>query len=280
MLKKFMDDSFTKLRSAEDTFNLLQKFRSIQENEQSGKLMDSKTLDILQQYDKELVHVQTLFKEHQERPPLCKNQPPLAGAINWSHSLFLRIRKTMAKFQQMDELFSTDKGKEVSKRFVTVSKDIRSYETRLFEEWKENVNTKAMNLLKQPIFRAEMDGKEAPPETEGASIFVNFHQDLIVLIRESKYLDRMGFVVPETALNVTLQEDKYHSYVESLNAMLHTHRAVLESLSPVEAELLQSQVIEMRGALSKGFTLLNWNSLSIPEFTDSCNKSIRCAPQL
>ena len=42
----------------------------------------------------------------------------------------------------------------------------------------------------------------------------------------------------------------------------------------VEAELLQSQVTEMRGALSKGFTLLNWNSLSIPEFTDSCNKSI------
>ena len=58
MLKKFMDESFTKLRSAEDTFNLLQKFRSIQENEASSKLMSTKTLDILQQYDKELQHVQ------------------------------------------------------------------------------------------------------------------------------------------------------------------------------------------------------------------------------
>ena len=104
--------------------------------------MSTKTLDILQQYDKELQHVQHLFAEHHESPPLCKNQPPLAGAINWSHSLFLRIRKTMAKFQAMDELTNTDEGREVSKRFVVVSKEIRAYETRLFEEWKENVNAK------------------------------------------------------------------------------------------------------------------------------------------
>ena len=37
----------------------------------------------------------------------------------------------------------------------------------------------------------------------------------------------MGFAVPETALNVTLQEDKYHSYVEALNAMLQAGMAPL-----------------------------------------------------
>ena len=30
MVKHFMDDSFLKLRSAEDTYNLLQKFKEIQ----------------------------------------------------------------------------------------------------------------------------------------------------------------------------------------------------------------------------------------------------------
>lgn len=34
---------------------------------------------------------------------------------------------------------------------------------------------------------------------------VNFHQDLIKLIRETRYLDRMGFSIPEIALNVALQ---------------------------------------------------------------------------
>ncbi|KAL3928386.1 MAG: hypothetical protein SGPRY_002407, partial [Prymnesium sp.] len=276
MLKKFMDDSFTKLRSAEGAFELLQKFRSMQSHEASQKLMERKTIDILSQYEKELDHVNHLFESNRDNPPLSKNQatsmhpplphplslyalcstlclplrplkgrpPPLAGSINWSHSLFLRVRKTIAKFQSVDEdLFSTEQGKEVSRKFVQVSKAIRRYEKSRFEDWKETVNSKAMQLLKQPIFRGE-----------GSSISVNFHEDLVILIRESKYLDRMGFAVPETALNA--------------------YRAVLESLSPVETELLRHKINELRSSLDKGWTLLNWNSLSIPEFTESCMKAI------
>ena len=56
MLKKFMDDSFTKLRSAEGAFDLLQKFRSMQSQEASQKLMERKTVDILSQLgDKHVV---------------------------------------------------------------------------------------------------------------------------------------------------------------------------------------------------------------------------------
>lgn len=42
------------------------------------------------------------------------------------------------------DLFSTEQGKEVSLKFVQVSKAIRRYEKGLFEEWKETVNQKAM----------------------------------------------------------------------------------------------------------------------------------------
>ena len=79
---------------------------------------------------------------------------------------------------------------------------------------------------------------------------VNFVAELALIIRESKYLDRMGFAVPETALNVTLQEDKYHEYVESLNAMLGAYRTTLESLSPVETELLRDRIAELLADLA------------------------------
>jgi hypothetical protein len=36
--------------------------------------------------------------------------------------------------------------------------------------------------------------------------YVNFSATLETLMRESRYLDRMGFTVPEKALNVTLQQ--------------------------------------------------------------------------
>jgi hypothetical protein len=47
---------------------------------------------------------------------------------------------------------------------------------------------------------------------------------LVRLIRETKYLDRMGFRIPETALNVSLQEEKYYAAVQSLENMVQVGR--------------------------------------------------------
>ena len=53
--------------------------------------------------------------------------------------------------------------------------------------------------------------------------FVNFSPKLTMLIRESKYLDRMGFEIPETALNVTLQESKYVGLVALVSSTSTRH---------------------------------------------------------
>jgi len=38
---------------------------------------------------------------------------------------------------------------------------------------------------------------------------VSFPEELKMIIRESRYLDKMGFRIPENALNITLQDNKY-----------------------------------------------------------------------
>ena len=131
----------------------------------------------------------------------------------------------------------------------------------------------------------------------------NFSPDLLMIIRECKYLDRQGFPVPEAALNVTLQEDKYHHYVMDLDIMLKNYNNVVDSLSTVEKELLKKKLAEMQKGESKehtsqistfhygnktniynlfitlavmktGFTPLNWNSQRIPSFIEACNKEV------
>lgn len=49
---------------------------------------------------------------------------------------------------------------------------------------------------------------------------MNFSRILAQVIREIKYLDAMGFHLPEFALSVTLQEDKYDLDVEGLQGMV------------------------------------------------------------
>ena len=55
-----------------------------------------------------------LFKEFREDPPVYKNQPPVAGAVHWERSLFLRIKHTIIRFQTMEEMMTSEQGKAVS----------------------------------------------------------------------------------------------------------------------------------------------------------------------
>jgi dynein heavy chain len=50
--------------------------------------------------------------------------------------------------------------------------------------------------VQQPIFKRSV---------EAGRVVVNFNGDLVELMRETRYLDRMGFAIPEIALNVALQ---------------------------------------------------------------------------
>lgn len=56
----------------------------------------------------------SLFKAHADHPPVFKNQPPVAGAISWERSLFHRIKRTILRFQEMDDMLNSEQGKAVS----------------------------------------------------------------------------------------------------------------------------------------------------------------------
>ena len=87
-------------------------------------------------------------------------------------------------------------GRDVNDKYMSLAKQMMYFEKQWFSNWSENVDKIAMEHLKQPILREN---------SEDGRISVNFHVDLSHLIRETRYLDRMGFKIPEVALNVTLQ---------------------------------------------------------------------------
>ena len=61
-------------------------------------------------------------------------------------------------------------------------------------------------------------------------VTVNFSMQLTHIIRETRYLDRMTFTIPEYALNVTLQADRYLQCVEGLTDMLERYYKVRMAL--------------------------------------------------
>ena len=63
---------------------------------------------------------------------------------------------------------------------------------------------------------------------------MDFADELGEIIAETKYMESLGFQVPEIARNVALQEEKYIKYVDKLKNMLKRYHDAVSSLNDAE----------------------------------------------
>ena len=98
-----------------------------------------------------------------------KNQPPIAGSIQWSRALMRRIKKPMLRFQSYEEIMNSTEGQNATKIYISVGKAMREYENKLEKEFLDSVERQAMGNLKENILRIDGDkitvnfSKQVPP---------------------------------------------------------------------------------------------------------------------
>jgi len=157
----FINQSFTKLRSAEGAFNLLQNFDSIRPSIRDQ--LKSKYTNVLDQYLGEVEVVAKQFEQGRANPPLFKNQPRVAGAIAWARALYHRIKKPITQFKMTRPAILEDaKGRSVRDRYVTVAKMILSFQEAKLREWRAHVERNASDLLHQNVLGTVLQGWVVP----------------------------------------------------------------------------------------------------------------------
>lgn len=154
-----------------------------------------------------------------------------AVGIKLTPTLFQKNAFCPRKRQAHEGLLTSAFGEQVKQRYLVFARAVDAYNTRLYVEWEQRVGAVATEKLKQPILCALATGKDTldgagakepggalsnptkfnkvsiqPQSTVVPADFrasgmpappygVNFAMELHMIIRESKYLDRMGFQV-------------------------------------------------------------------------------------
>ena len=276
MTKVFINSAFENLRSSEAAFDLLTKFQNIESRESINRQMMEKFDDILGRYEEEVDIATKLFRKQNLSPPMNKNSPPIAGAISWAKRLYLQVKKPIMRFRSMESLLKSDRGEVIKAKYIDLAKNIDEYVQKLYKSWTVSVAEITMTHLRDSLLGPlGFHDPEGHFQIQEPPYFVNFSKDLKMLIRETKCLDKMGFFIPETAANVTLQEEKFSLYIQQLKVMLDRYHNVYKSLLPVERTVLKQQFAELQYAIRPGFDRLNWNSLHIPTFLGECSAAIQ-----
>ncbi|XP_058707745.1 dynein axonemal heavy chain 10 [Poecile atricapillus] len=273
-MTRFIDESFTTLRSAEATFDLLLKYKHIQIRETINKQFMKKFSDVLEQYCKEVETVKQIFVQNFKDPPLYKSHPPVAGAISWSRSLSHRIKHTITRLQEEEELLASERGKEVKQMYLQVTKKMQEYEDQKYCQWRERTEHMLPMLLKDTLLTVSSATEEPVTNKKSVSFTLNFSPEIQDIIIETKYMEQLGLPVPEMARYVALQEDKYLSYTNKLKAMLDRYHKLMEMMNEAETKLLGHYIQELWRILKAGHKRLTWKSVGIGEFIVQCTQTI------
>jgi dynein heavy chain len=212
----FIQESFKKLRSAEGAFDLVQNFQKISAGGTGGvlsKQINSRYKDILDQYGHELDAISQLFVTQKDRPPLYRNHPPVAGAIAWARDLYHRAKRPIVRFRKHGGLLQVENWEGVKERYLIFARAVDVYINELHGDWEMSVAATVTEKLRLPILRSIASYSLPSRNDKGVVDFilppppyrVSFSHELKMVIRESRYLDKLGFTIPDQALNLTLQ---------------------------------------------------------------------------
>ncbi|NXO55063.1 DYH10 protein, partial [Aramus guarauna] len=218
-------------------------------------------------------NVKQIFIQNLKDPPLYKNHPPVAGAIYWSRSLFYRIKRTIVRFQEVEELLASERGKEVKQIYLQVAKRMKEYEDQKYNQWRDGTEQILPVLLKNTLLTVITE--EPVTTKKNIHFIVNFSPMLQEIIIETKYMEQLGFPVPERARYVALQEEKYFRYTNRLKNMLDHYHKLMGTLNEAETKLLDGHIQELWRVFKSGHRRLNWNSLGIGDFIVRCTQAIR-----
>ena len=170
------------------------------------------------------------------------------------------MRLFTACVHDQDTIRNTPAAQQVNAKFVALAKLVMNYEKQRLSTWKDDIENTLTTCLTVPVLA----------KNDQLDLYVNFRPELASLIKETHNLERLGFEVPPSARGVALQNEKYRSYQSSLGKIISRRKTLLDSLTPLEEQLLTQRISALNGAaLRPGLTTYNWNSLGIPDFVRS-----------
>ncbi|XP_037633762.1 dynein heavy chain 10, axonemal [Sebastes umbrosus] len=272
----FIDQSFKTLRSSAAAFDMLLKFRHIRSREAMNNHLMRKFNDILAQYCKELDSIKEIFEAEKNKPPLDKNEPPVAGAIRWVRSLFHRIKYSILPILKVPEMLKSEQGKVAKSRYVEMAMQFKDYQIKKYENWLAETECNLPLLMKKSLLVISTSGNQVEmdvPPTDinlprGVRYLVNFAPEIMEIISETNNLMSLGYTVPDLVQTVALQDRKIIRYVKDLNNLVDRYHFVMDSLSGAQFIMLAQQIKTVKNRMHFGCKRLIWNSLGITDFID------------
>jgi len=104
---------------------------------------------------------------------------------------------------------------------------------------------------------------------------INYDPNLKESLIECYYLEKLGFMLPESIIQITLQYSKFEQLSNELRLMLENYHLTIASLDTIEVSLLQSYLDQIQRTIQPGTSRISFGEIGTLDYVNECKKTIR-----
>ncbi|KAE8597580.1 hypothetical protein XENTR_v10016521 [Xenopus tropicalis] len=266
-LQAFVDSWFEKPLTTEQMINLLKKFERIGKDHLD---FGEKYMIVLQRYSRDLDMVRKLYQKQKENPPTPRNTPPITGKIMWARQLFRKIDQPMKFLKTKPELLKGLEMKKIIRHYNKMASVLMEFELLYHRGWCKCADI-AKNGLHASLLVRHPNTKE---------LYVNLDPMVMEVLHETKYLQKMGFEVPDVILSMATRGDHIKAQQIKLQDMLMVYQTFCIGIPSLLKPLMLPFIGQIEEVLSPGLTQLTWTSLNTDKFIAKVYSSLTEVQQI
>ncbi|KAI9141404.1 dynein heavy chain and region D6 of dynein motor-domain-containing protein [Paraphysoderma sedebokerense] len=260
-VQQFIDNSFERISSTEQSVTLLEKFSQIKDMQFDLEL---KYASVFAQYvRRDLEGVRRLYQRYKDNPPVPRDTPPAAGAISWSRQLYRRIESPMKFFKEKTGILNSPDVKRHIRNYNKLARALIEFEMLWYQAWINSVDQAKAGLQATLLVT-----------DENRQLYVNFDPQIIQLIREAKCMQRLNLEVPPSVQSLVSKELYYKNLYMSLHYVLQAKKKVMSKVPNILKDAISPHIHHLEKILIPGLTHLSWSSLNLESFLLSCHNQI------
>lgn len=160
--KFYIDECFMVLINAENSLEMLLKFKNMKTRAAIQRQLLRKFDIIMQQFSKEINIVENIYHRGKWHPPLLTYHPPIAGAIFWVKQLFHRLRRPVLIFQEVRELKHSELKLIAFNQYFDLAKQLKDFEEARFNTWLDKALLTVTTIMKKSVLRIVRVERDSP----------------------------------------------------------------------------------------------------------------------
>ncbi|CAF1548071.1 unnamed protein product [Rotaria magnacalcarata] len=103
---------------------------------------------------------------------------------------------------------------------------------------------------------------------------INYDPNLKESLTECYYLEKLGFNLPESIIQINLQYSKFEQVSNELRLMLEDYHLTIASLDTIEVSLLQSSIEQIQNSIQPGVSRISFGEIGNLDYINQCKQKL------